>query len=297
VPRLKVELADPDSHPKSGALWKCVAEHYFPHLPGKIYEMEFREDAWEHKLEAAWPAIEPIQVISNEWKEYIVQPINEIEDSLPNLREKGLPEYARCGFGADDTTLYLPDPELFQHLFPDFKIRAADEGSADNATFIQAFIDGEMILSTQKEFVHDMTIHILSQLRNSLVVPDRYRDVREIQRRHVRVLNDIISEKKGDVDPEVKKTAEEVEQLVGFLIDDLTTELINGRPKHYAGIYGRELAMLDLPEIGLKQWREKFGRDLDNRRILSELNLLNFYPFAHRAKEASAGAGAGKAEG
>lgn len=211
---------------KQGVLWECIGrtrnetggyiyhfrlrkEYDFDsHKLEENYDedqsdliVELRGDASMKKIEEIFPAGEPTEV-------------SDILELAPQIRQD-----LGYGYRYDKSGIYLsfPDKEALEANFEKLRRFAfgnleplkicPSEGVADDLSFLKAYVDFDVLLSSDKEFVHDHFFHVIPTL-HLMITESQYAYERDRVRKIVTKLYQriILAEKEGSLKEHLPQT-------------------------------------------------------------------------------------------
>lgn len=233
----RVNEKESEMYPALEEIWYVLIE-LIEGVTSKEYEsMKLRASGFDDTL--------PPPPNGKSWQNYYEVHFKPISEQLFQLGFQ-----MRCSEDCEEVTLTLPNHEALlsnwdelrskNPLLPTLKIRASS-GIATDKEFLDAFLNGEFIVSTEGEFVHDMTAHLYRFIKRILMEEHYKRYVKfdtmsllDTQRTRLSALLDIIrlvtetlpQDQKSKFDPIVNILSQNVDILLGFNEEDL-------RPKKF----------------------------------------------------------------
>lgn len=264
-------------------------------------DLEARQEALREKNRAIFPAVEHLPILSTlldptigravkkEWliKEHVKRAT--IDDKLKALIETKLDVADRLidlGYKVEATQeafyLYLPDKEALLARWeklrqtspelPPLKI-ASSVGIADDLSFIEAFFTHDVLLSNDKEFVHDHIAHVIPMLSlqltsnkgtNPSYKAERKRLEKMVLSRYRRLLvvkkqlqDGKVTAPKNELQI-LQKDIRKCEALLGGLVDLIT----NASDYKLTALYGNwhaDFMTLERGSLWKKIWKKRFG--------------------------------------
>jgi hypothetical protein len=139
--------------------WNCVGREMAPQ-GGCLYEFRFNEEKRRVLYHFSEPPIEPLP---------------EDEFSFESFSRLSF-----LGYKKTDKTIYLPDKEAllnaWSQLFPERELKILDSnGPLSHIDFVKGYINHDVILSNQKEFVHDQIFHVVPTLNMMIDTYNQYK--------------------------------------------------------------------------------------------------------------------------
>lgn len=198
-PHLQINKADTPSKAhtllaKKSALWNCI-DCQLDKYGGKLYFFEFKkalenEVKKDQVLKKIFPALELDSIDMN----FIFHPTNQQRTNLENtnndtayiqnlsLLSEHRKELRQLGYDFKLNILVLPDRETLLARWAVLREKkpglppldiVSSNGIASDLNFIESFFAHDAILSSDKEFVHDHTLHVLPILSLLLSISDK----------------------------------------------------------------------------------------------------------------------------